>query len=102
VSTIPLVPLAFGADLAAIVTWPDGSGGAADLTGCTVDVLRPSAPLAGRLTATVSDAAAGKIALAMAWHDDLGSTRLPLRFSLRINPPAGPRQSSTLIGIQVR
>jgi hypothetical protein len=95
------IPLPFGADLLATVTWPDGAGGVADLTDCTVEVLRPSALLSGRLSAAISDAAAGRITLQMTWVDALGANRLPLRFSLRVTPPSGPRQASALIGIKV-
>lgn len=96
------IPLAWGADLAAVVIWPDGAGGAANLTGCTVEILRPSPALAGRLTATLTDPPNGRIALALTWDDEMGAAQLPLRFSIRITPPDGPRQASSLIGIQVR
>jgi hypothetical protein len=92
----PMIPLAFGADLDTTVTWPY------PLTGATVEVMRPSAPLEGHLTVTITDAAAGKFDLKMSWHSGLESLRVPLRFSLRVTPASGPRLASALIGIRIQ
>jgi hypothetical protein len=60
-----------GSDLAAYAIWPGSPSAPLNLTGWTVSVYEPHFALAGHLTVTVGDAAAGRIDIAMDWQPDM-------------------------------
>jgi hypothetical protein len=81
-----------GSDLSFSFNWPDGAGGNADLTGYTVAIFEPAAALADYITATITDAATGLIAVRVEWSDTFRTGQL-MRFRLQISQ--GTEQQST-------
>ena len=93
-----------GSTLRRGITWPNGSGGAANLTGYTVDLTDVSSGLvAAGMTATFTNAAAGQIELLLT---DEGSATLALgrvhTFRIRLTQPNGDAITTNLLWINLQ
>lgn len=76
-----------GTDFRCNFPWPDGAGGALNLTGYTVAIVEASAALVG-LTATAPAPAIGVVVLAMDYPAGLPKGRTT-SFRVRITAPDG-------------
>jgi hypothetical protein len=81
-----------GSDLTFEITWPDGAGGAADLTGYTVGIFEPSPAIAGLVTATMDDPATGVIRVRIEWAD---GTPCRKRMTFRVSVSIGDEDQTT-------
>jgi hypothetical protein len=86
-----------GSDLTFVVEWPNGEGGAADLTGWTVGIFEPVACLEGLVTATMDDPSTGVIRTRIEWRDGQPSGEY-LSFRLSIQKDAED-QTTNLLGV---
>jgi hypothetical protein len=88
-----------GSTFRTALTWPDGSGGAANLTGCTVSVIDASITV----EATISNAAAGTITLHIS--DETTAALMPgnlYSFRLRIGLPNGDAATTDAIRVDIQ
>lgn len=72
-----------GSDLAVQFAWPDGNGGAADLTGFEIAAYDMHPSLAGALVLAIEDAAAGLISITLAWSEAIPRGRVA-HFRIRL------------------
>lgn len=91
-----------GSDLSFYMIWPDGNGGAMDLTGWSVDVYEPSDDIAAFLTVDITDKTAGRIDGVMQWDEGMPKPKLmPMSFRLRIRKGEQDKTSPIIkIGVQ--
>lgn len=87
-----------GSDLAVQFAWPDGNGGAADLTGYTIEAIDVHPALTDALAVAIDDAAAGLISIAITWSDQIPRGRVA-HFRLRLT--SGQRVTTNLLWLQV-
>jgi hypothetical protein len=90
-----------GSDLEAQLTWPNGSGGAANLTGYTVSAIDIEPNLAPHLTVEFISAPAGTIRIRVDWSDSLPLGRV-MYFRILLVSASGERTSTNLIWLDVR
>ena len=79
------IPLTVGGSQSATITWPDGAGGAANLTGYDVAAFDVHPDLAGHITVTMLNAATGQIAVKMLWAEGMPVGQL-MHFRIRLTP----------------
>jgi hypothetical protein len=80
--------LNWGSDLRTQFNWPDGAGGNANLTDCTVSLIDVHASLASALTAALTTPATGLISLALDWVDTIPRGRVA-NFRVRVTTAGG-------------
>ena len=81
-----------GSDLSFQITWPDGAGAAADLTGYTLNIIDAHSALTGLVTATSADLATGIVSVRVEW-DDASPVKTLLHFRVQVS--LGTEQQST-------
>lgn len=89
-----------GSDFRHVFTWPDGAGGAADLSGFSSEVFGASTALVGAVAFDILDGPAGQVALAITWQDGWTAGEVG-RFRLRLREGAEVRASSGEIAVVV-
>lgn len=77
-----------GSDVELAFVWPDGAGGAADLSDYDVETYDLHSSLVGQITVTFGDASAGEISVVVRWADDI-PTDGSAGFRIRLLPKAG-------------
>lgn len=87
------IPLTVGGSQSATITWPDGAGGPANLTGYDVAAFDVHSDLVGQITVTMLNAAAGQIGVTMLWAEGMPLGQV-MHFRIRLVPQ--PAYAGTL------
>jgi hypothetical protein len=95
-----IVPVNRGSDLLIPYEWPDGAGGAANLTGYSVTIYAASAGIEPHLTVVMADAAAGRIDVTLTWDEAIPVGNVS-QFQLRITAPSGFRTTCSAIKVKI-
>lgn len=86
-SRLARITVARGTQERALVSWGDGAGGEADLTGYSVEIYDPSVEMpTDVISATFIDAATGQISLLIDDSEGLLPVGVVLSFRLRLMP----------------
>lgn len=88
----------WGADLEHTFVWPNGAGGAADLTGWNIVLLNVSPELGPLLSAQIAAPAFGQVTFRVAFSDALEQQKV-YRFRLQITN-GQQHDASNLIGVR--
>lgn len=88
-----------GSDLSFAIAWPNGAGGAADLTGHTVTIFEPSPFVEDAITATLVDAVNGTIQVKIEWESITNNKTAEHSFRVRIDDGAGEQQSTNKLTV---
>jgi hypothetical protein len=90
-----------GSDFRESLIWPDGNGGAANLTGFTVDATDVQADLQALLQVTSPMLSSGVINFGFDWVPTIKDGRR-MYFRLRVTDPTGFDQTTNRLWIDVR
>lgn len=91
-----------GTDFTATMSWPDGAGGNADLTGFTASAFMPDGlARTDWVDVSITDAATGEITITIDWADDLPEGKL-LSFYPRIEDAQGNGTSTTKVWVKIQ
>lgn len=91
-----------GSDFEWSFTWPDGAGGAANLTGYTAAFHDAHPDVVDRATVTITNAAVGTIRVSMPWIGPHMTRGKWLHFALVIVSAGGARYATNQLWIDIQ
>lgn len=91
------IPYTLGCSLSFVVTWTDSAGDPLNLTGWSASIFGATQEFTGgRVTAAITDAAAGELTVTIEAIDSLPLRRADIGFRFKIYPPSGPEDGKSL------